>query len=247
MLDVKDKQLLEFQRSKRLLRRKPSIFQRVRVKKCVGAAIRNRSVQLIKPSVRTKTYLNVGCGANLFEHFINLDFDWLPGLDLCWDITKSIPLASNSLSGIFTEHTLEHFEWQDVAQKVLPELFRILKPGGVIRISVPDAEMAIEGYMRAKHEGLVDKRFRESGQRALTPLMSVTNTFRRLFETYDIGHKFAWDFQTLEFFLWRVGFVEIERASYMNGRDIALLVDFERRAKESLYVEAAKPLVKPAA
>lgn len=242
MLDVKDKQLLELQRSDRLVKRKESIFQRVRVKKYIGAAMRNQRVQLLKPSVRTKIYLNVGCGANMFEHFINLDFGWLPGLDLCWDIRKKIPLASNSLSGIFTEHALEHFEWQVLAQTVLPELFRILKPGGVIRICVPDAEMAIQGYVQAKREGLVDQRFRDSDPRALTPLMEVTNTFRRLFETYDMGHKFAWDFQTMEYLLWRAGFIEIERASYMQGRDAALLVDYDRRAKESLYVEAAKPL-----
>jgi predicted SAM-dependent methyltransferase len=195
----------------------------------------------MKPSLSRKVYLNVGCGGNLIGDFINLDYTWIQNLDVCWDIRKGIPLRSNSLYGIFTEHALEHFEWEDITRTLLPEFLRTLKPGGVLRICVPDAEMAIESYNQAKRVGLVEKPFRDPNPRALTPLMQVTNVFRRLFESYEQGHKFAWDFQTLEFLLDRAGFTEVERASYMSGRVSALLVDYQRRAKESLYVEAIKP------
>jgi predicted SAM-dependent methyltransferase len=231
---------LELLRAERLIIPARSIWNRIRVRKFISALLRNRRIQLVKRELKSKRYLNVGCGNNLLSDFINLDYMWTKNLDLCWDIRKGLPLRSNSLSGIFTEHALEHFEWRDIAQTVIPELFRVLKPGGVIRICVPDAEMAIDAYTQARRDGLVSKPFRNRDPHALTPLMNVTNTFRRLFESYESGHKFAWDYQTMEFFLDRAGFVEIERVSYMNGRNKDLLVDYQKRAKESLYVEAVK-------
>ncbi|OQA01263.1 MAG: hypothetical protein BWY70_00437 [Bacteroidetes bacterium ADurb.Bin408] len=37
-------------------------------------------------------------------------------------------------------------------------------------------------------------------------------------------------------------FSEITKSAYLEGRDPFLLLDLERRATESLYVEAVKPL-----
>jgi predicted SAM-dependent methyltransferase len=156
-----------------------------------------------------------------------------------------LPFADNSFRGIFTEHTLEHFKFQNLRDGILPELFRILAPGGILRIVVPDAERAIDSYIAARGQGMTAEPFRDENPRALTPMMSVANTFRRLFEPYPQGHEFAWDYQTLEYFLWRVGFREIRREQYMQGRDETLLVDYGKRASESLYVEASKPLSAP--
>jgi predicted SAM-dependent methyltransferase len=102
---------------------------------------------------------------------------------------------------------LEHFEWRDIEKTLLPEFFRVLRPGGVIRVCVPDAEMAIDRYLLARQQGLLDQPFRDPDQNSFTPLMHVTNTFRRLHESYVVGHKFAWDFQTMEFFLTKSGFI----------------------------------------
>ena len=128
---------------------------------------------------------------------------------------------------------------------LLPECFRVVKPGGTIRIVVPDAEMSLEQYQRAKLNGETEMPFRErytgTNRIPLTPMMRVNNTFRLLFEPLHVGHKFAYDFHTLEYFLHSVGFVDISKEAYMRGRDPVLLVDYKRRASESLYVEATKP------
>jgi hypothetical protein len=74
--------------------------------------------------------------------------------------------------------------------------------------------------------------------------LPVYNTFRRIYEPLEVGHKFVYDFQTLEYFLHCVGFVDIRKESFMRGRDPSLLIDYPKRARESLYVEAAKPRVR---
>jgi predicted SAM-dependent methyltransferase len=217
-----------------------SILGRVRVRRVIARSLRSNPLQLLWLD-RRKRLLNVGCGGNVLGDFVNVDYGWVRGQDLCWDITKRIPLPRHSMRGVFVEHALEHFTWDCVCNTLLPEFLRVLSPGGTIRISVPDAEKAVELYVEAKRQGLVDRPFRDASGRAVTPMMLLNNTFRQIYVPLAAGHEFAFDFQTLEFFLHRAGFVSVRREEYMSGRDDALLVDYKRRAEESLYVEASTP------
>lgn len=223
-----------------------SVFSRDKVKRIIGQLVRNRSFQLLRTN-RQKQYLNLGCGGNLLRGYINLDYAWVKGIDLCWDIKKGIPLPTNSIGGIVTEHTLEHFTWHEAIHVFLPECFRVLKEGAVIRVCVPDAELSLMTYQDARTRGETGLRFRagyDGGNRIpMTPMMHVNNTFRRIYEPFEVGHKFAYDFQTLEYFLHTVGFVQISKEGFMRGNDPMLLVDSQKRAGESLYVEAVKPPV----
>jgi predicted SAM-dependent methyltransferase len=222
-----------------------SILSRVVVRRLIGNLVRNRAFQLLPARYRGKEYLNLGCGGNILRNYINLDYGWVRGIDLCWDIRKGIPLPSNSMRGIFTEHTLEHFTWRDAIRVFLPECFRILREGGVLRITVPDAELCLRTYEEARARGETGTSFRapyDGGDRIpLTPMMHVNNTFRRIYEPLEVGHKFVYDFQTLEYFLHCVGFVDVTKESFRRGRDPMLLADYQKRAAETLYVEAVKP------
>ena len=222
-----------------------SVFSRSAVKRIIGKLVRNRSFQLLRRAHWEKHYLNLGCGGNVLREYINLDYGWGRGIDLCWDIKRGIPLPTNSMQGIFTEHTLEHFTWYEAINVFLPECFRVLKEGGVIRICVPDAELCVVTYQDAKIRGETGVPFRavyEGGNRIpMTPMMHVNNTFRRIYEPLEVGHKFVYDFQTLEYFLHSVGYVDISKEAFKQGRDPMLLADYQKRAGESLYVEAAKP------
>lgn len=228
----------------------PSVLSRIRVRRMIGNVVRNRAFQLWRSRSREKQYLNLGCGGNLLPNFINLDYVWVSGIDICWDLKRGVPLPSNSVQGIFTEHTLEHFAWHEAITVFLPECFRVLKAGGLIRISVPDAELSVLAYEDARARGETATSFRanyDGGDRIpMTPMMHVNNTFRRIYEPLEVGHKFMYDFQTLEYFLHCVGFVDITKESFMRGRDPNLLADYPKRARESLYVEAAKPRVSDA-
>lgn len=200
------------------------------------AAIRRNKRFLIPKSVMEKKYLDVGCGPNTHADFINLDYGWNPEVEICWDATKGLPFPDNSLKGIFTEHCLEHLELSAV-DKILCEFFRVLQPGGTVRIIVPDGELYLRDYVRIQDgETQLHLPYAETDlfQGTYTPIMSVNRIFR------GHGHLFIFDFATFERLLTKHGFVDISKESYRSGRDEKLLIDTESRRFESLYVEASK-------
>lgn len=198
-----------------------------KVQKLYGGLIRNRRSQLRR--LEMKPYLNVGCGPKISSSFINLDYVWRPGIDLCWDITKGLPLENNQLQGIFTEHCLEHIEL-DHCRYVLAEFCRILKPGGILRIVVPDAEHYLDLYQSAKNGEPVQFPFIEPSN--ITPMMYVNEIFR------GFGHRYAYDDQTITEFLMKAGFNDVQKTAFNIGRDPRLIADSDERKVGSLYVEA---------
>ena len=80
-------------------------------------------------------YLHIGCGDNVLpKPFINIDSRKKKGvLNL-----KAYPLKfkNNTFDLVYATHILEHFNKLKVLN-VLKEWVRVLKPGGVLRISVP--------------------------------------------------------------------------------------------------------------
>jgi hypothetical protein len=46
---------------------------------------------------------------------INLDYHWRPGIDICCDITRGLPLPDTYVRGIFSEHCIEHISFEAVA------------------------------------------------------------------------------------------------------------------------------------
>lgn len=195
--------------------------------------IRGKRFQLGKLKNNGLLYLNLACGDNTHPDFINLDYQWRSGIDLCWDITKGIPFKDCSIKGIFIEHCLEHLTYSQ-CRGVLKEFRRVLKPGGVVRVVVPDAELYLDLYQKHKQGELVEFPYvsQQDLHNGMTPMMIVNRVFR------DHGHLFAYDAKTLEIMLRNAGFADIQKEGFLIGRDENLLIDSERRKIESLYIEA---------
>ena len=175
--------------------------------------------------------LNVGCGPFPKPEFINLDYSWHPSIDICWDITKKpYPLESDSLEGIYTEHCVEHIPFESL-KKNLREFYRMLKPGGRLRLVTPDGEIYLDIYQRRKN-GSKELMPYEEGY--ISPMARINGIFR------NHGHLFIYDFETMRKLMEEVGFKSIKKCTYRNGEDPRLLIDREFRAHESLYVEAVK-------
>jgi len=195
-------------------------------------AMRHNPLQVLSPRLRNAHYLNVGCGKKAQSGFLNLDFIWQPGVHLVWDLKWRLPIPPNSLSGIYTEHCLEHISLRLLTRRVLPEFRRILAPGGTLRIIVPDAELYLKLYGDALAKPDVSFPYPEWD--LPTPMMHVNECFR------GFGHQYAYDFATFRIILEQAGFKDIERLDYRHGRDPKLLIDSEDRRVESLYLEAVK-------
>lgn len=90
------------------------------------------------------TRLNLGSGRKPKEGFVSVDglFDQ--------DIYP-LPHADNSVDEIYASHCLEHFSHRDT-EKVLREWVRVLKPGGRLRLAVPDFRAICSEYLRGEKQ-----------------------------------------------------------------------------------------------
>lgn len=94
--------------------------------------------------------LNLGCGYDYRKEFINVDvrFDVNPDVVASLDI---LPFSNNYADLIVCQDILEHFSKPEL-NKVLPEIFRVLKPNGTLEIRCPDAEKIINKYVTKEYD-----------------------------------------------------------------------------------------------
>lgn len=79
--------------------------------------------------------LNLGAGHKILKGAINVDAKKYEGVDMVYNLAYlPWPWQDNSVDGIHCSHVLEHFFNQEMFIK---ECYRILKPGGFLRLCVP--------------------------------------------------------------------------------------------------------------
>lgn len=219
-------------------RRRP-LTSYAKVQSWIGRVIRNRRFQLHRQRVLASKYLDIGCGPNTHENFVNLDFLWHPQVDICWDIRRGLPFADGSLIGVFSEHCLEHFPLPD-ALDLLREIRRVLSPEGIARIVVPDGELYLRTYMQhlnGESQSSFPYQNSDTCQGIWTPMLSINRVFYQD-RVSPYGHRTIFDFQLLQSALHQCGFSHAERRVFRCGTDPQLLIDTPARQVESLYVEA---------
>lgn len=100
--------------------------------------------------------LHLGCGGTIIKEknriWINIDVQKFSGVDR---IMRIFPLKfkANFATLIYASHCLDHIE--EGKLKVLKDWVKILKPGGVLRLSVPDFEKMVELYQKEKDIDLI--------------------------------------------------------------------------------------------
>lgn len=204
-----------------------------KVRSLVTRLLRNN--RLFYRTVHQGSYVNLGCGPNINKDFVNIDASWLPGLDICCDVSRGLPISDGFIDGIYSEHCLEHLTLSE-ARALLSECRRILAPKSMIRIAVPDLEHYARGYVTALDGMTMAFPTERSDYR--TKVRHIHAQINDLF--YGSGHRVIYDFPMLADLLSDTGFGEIKRCSFRTGSNEKLLIDSEYRCIESLYVEAVK-------
>ncbi|MEO6252342.1 MAG: methyltransferase domain-containing protein [Ferruginibacter sp.] len=100
-------------------------------------------------------YLNLGCGNKYSKSADWLNTDMLPvGEDVVrCNFLNGIPFESNRFELVYHSHVLEHFAKND-GERFIAECFRVLKPGGVIRIALPNLEIIAREYLHNMEKAL---------------------------------------------------------------------------------------------
>jgi predicted SAM-dependent methyltransferase len=93
-----------------------------------------------------KVYIHLGCGKVDHPKFINVDAIPFPHVHYVQAVERLDVFSDNFADLIYTSHCLEHVSHLDVPN-VLKEWRRVLKPGGILRVSVPDFEKNLAIYL----------------------------------------------------------------------------------------------------
>ena len=91
--------------------------------------------------------LNLGCGRSHHPDWVNVDVSSDAPDVLVHDLSTGIPFRDASFDVIYHSHLLEHLEPAD-AERFLSECLRVLAPGGILRVAVPDLEGIARSYLR---------------------------------------------------------------------------------------------------
>jgi SAM-dependent methyltransferase len=137
------------------------------------------------------------------------------------DLALSLPLHSSTIDFIYSSHFFEHL-FKDDATNLLKACAQALKPGGLIRISIPDLAYAISLYGLGRKTEMLEDYFFVSGR-----------------GSYLARHKYMYDFDLIKTALEQAGFSGVTRCEYGQGKtpDSEILDVYP---DISLFVEATR-------
>ncbi len=176
-------------------------------------------------SASNELKLHIGCGKGLLSGWVNIDIHPAP---LSMNVLRGLPFRAGSVRHIFVSHFLEHLFFPRDVKPFLAELRRVLAPGGVVRIVVPDIEQCIDAYTARDQAFFGSRReiwdwWPENPTR-LEDFLAYAGAGPEpayLFES----HKYGYDFETLQRILEDAGFIGTKRSSFMGSDHPALRVD----------------------
>ena len=230
---------------------------------------------------KAATKLHLGCGMISPDGWINVDGSWNARLakhpfwrkvltatsiitkdqsNVAWnpkiitrDVRKPLPFPANALDAIYASHLLEHL-YLNEARQLLQECFRTLRPGGVLRMVVPDLHATAIAYLK-----LTDSYdLRNSGNptpadwlnsRLLLrePNAARGNFLHKLYTNLkDLhSHKWMYDAPSLGAEFSKSGFVEVGQMQLHDSR-VAGIEEVEDKNRvlngEGICVEGVKPV-----
>jgi predicted SAM-dependent methyltransferase len=212
------------------------------------ATFKQRSNEIIAAYLRDQPVrkLQIGAGTARHDGWLNTDIE--PGEGLAFlDASKPFPLPDAAFQYVASEHVIEHLTY-DEGQVMLAETFRVLGPGGTVRIATPNLLRFVELFQNKQTEAM---RNFANGKLAWHewPAHPSSAAIILNLQLSSFGHKFIYDPATLQSALTRAGFTAI-RQFEMSESDDPVLHGFEARTTgahapvtrhETMVMQAVKP------
>lgn len=198
------------------------------------------------PNLASKR-LHLGCGLNAPEDWLNVDgsaqvwfaqhprikrllvaarlypasqaaIPW-PANVLRLDLRKPLPFDNNRFAAVYSSHTFEHL-YRAQAENLARECFRVLKPGGVCRLVLPDLEAAVRRYLARLGSDTAgdagDQLMEELLLHPANPPRGPLGWYHRVLGFHQ--HKWMYDAAGLRQLLTETGFVEVTNPACCQGR-----------------------------
>jgi len=143
--------------------------------------------------------LHLGCGwRNFGKDWLHVDDGDYEHLDIKCNVAK-LELPDNYADLIYASHVIAYFDRAEILD-VLKEWYRVLKPGGTLRLATPDFEAMSMLYVR----GL--------------PLSKILGPMygKMPMDKFTIYHKTVYDFKSLEEVLLSSGFKNVNKYDWQQ-------------------------------
>lgn len=193
--------------------------------------------------------LNLGCGPNAPAGLVNLDGSWNAWFThhqclrkalqrfgiinssnqgaqwnvspVVHDLRDPLPFEENTFFAVYGSHVLEHL-YRSEADTLLAECRRILKPGGVLRLVVPDLHALVQNYLKNTNGGSTSQ-----SEQAPADWLNERLAFRSAqppggnlaFKAYGFwkdfhSHKWMYDADSLSHYFENAGFASVMKKEY---------------------------------
>jgi predicted SAM-dependent methyltransferase len=233
------------------------------------------------PAHKLSLRLNLGCGLLTHPSWINVDGSWNARLakypflrkslsslqvlpkerkEVPWnpdiflhDVRKPLPFPDGSAEAVYASHILEHL-YREQGHQLILESYRVLVPGGIVRVVVPDLHAIVREYLGDRPFGEVSAMEKDLppadllNERLLMrwPSPSKRNFILRIYEAWQDfhSHKWMYDEASLASLLKSVGFVDLGRRNYAESK-IPNITDVEDPSRivngAGVCLEGCKP------
>ena len=174
--------------------------------------------------------LNWGCGLTPAAGWVNSDRLPGKGIQVSCDIRDGLPLSDATFDYAVSIHGVQDLPYRDIVP-ALQELRRVLRPGGVLRLGLPDLDRALAAYARGDRDYfyIADAESSTLGGKLIVQIVWYGST----------RTPFTWEFARE--LLFKADFRRVERCAFRRtSTGHAAIVELDNRERESLFVEAFK-------
>ena len=190
--------------------------------------------------------LQIGTGQNRLEGWLNSDLRPLDRSTVYLDAAERFPFPDATFDYIFSEHVIEHLPFES-GNMMLGECYRVLQPGGRIRLATPNLERIAclisnrKGCEESVYIDRASSRYIPSNRSRLAARV-VNNFF------WDFGHTFVYDPPALIECLQEGGFTDVKQVQPNQSDDPNLsaceqhgeIIGDEMNRYETMIFEATK-------
>jgi predicted SAM-dependent methyltransferase len=146
--------------------------------------------------------LHIGCGPFYRQGWVNTDLPGTPGIDFPLSIEGPLPLPESQFHAIYGSEVIEHVSLAH-ARAFFREALRILKPGGVMRLTTPDLAAVCRIYLGQTPQVTVEDFGSVWLQGEFSRDIWINSQFRAW------GHQHLWSRESLGDELLQAGFVNV--------------------------------------
>ena len=157
------------------------------------------------------------------------------------DIIKGLPVEDNELDGIYCSHVLEHLSLEDL-RIALRNTYKVLKPGGIFRLVLPDLEYCAHRYLDELAGGDATAAMNFIEHYTMLGIVHRPRGLRGMVRSFlgNSHHLWLWDYASLSAELTAAGFRDIRRCAYHDGPEAFYAVEDPGRFNDCLAIESFK-------